>query len=331
MFADAATEDFFRARLDPMIDLRHPLVVLASRMPWQQIEASVAHLFSRKARAAQAMPDLDRFGEAAQPLARKSNAGRPRVPLRIMMALLYLKHAFNLSDEAVVERGCETPRWQYVSGLAYDEERRPCDATTRVTCRRLLGEEGVEALLAQTVNLAVSLKLLPAAALATVVVDATVPETAVAHPTDSKRQETGMKPVTAYVDLGYRGVDADNPTVAIKHRGTYKTLPARERTLLKRRQAIELIIGHLTGDHRMDRCHVKGELGDSLHAGLCAAGDNLRWLLRMIAKKGVSFWLRLYWRLCQAAPMRANWPRMLRDIASITSNRPAPGRAAACG
>jgi IS5 family transposase len=166
-------------------------------MPWQQIEASVAHLFSRKARAAQAMPDLDRFGEAAQPLARKSNAGRPRVPLRIMMALLYLKHAFNLSDEAVVERGCETPRWQYVSGLAYDEERRPCDATTRVTCRRLLGEEGVEALLAQTVNLAVSLKLLPAAALATVVVDATVPETAVAHPTDSKLLETARAKLVA--------------------------------------------------------------------------------------------------------------------------------------
>ena len=44
MFSDAATEDFFRARLDHMIDLRHPLVVLASRMPWQQIEASVVIL-----------------------------------------------------------------------------------------------------------------------------------------------------------------------------------------------------------------------------------------------------------------------------------------------
>ena len=32
MFADAAAEDFFRARLDHMIDLRHPLAVLASRM-----------------------------------------------------------------------------------------------------------------------------------------------------------------------------------------------------------------------------------------------------------------------------------------------------------
>ena len=103
MFADAATDDFFRARLDHMIDLRHSLAVLASRMPWQQIEASVAHLFSRKAHAGVAMSDLDLFGEAPAPVGRTSNAGRPRVPLRTMIALLYLKHAFNLSDEAVVQ------------------------------------------------------------------------------------------------------------------------------------------------------------------------------------------------------------------------------------
>ena len=34
-----ATTDFFRARLDAMIDLRHPLAVLATRMPWSQIES----------------------------------------------------------------------------------------------------------------------------------------------------------------------------------------------------------------------------------------------------------------------------------------------------
>jgi IS5 family transposase len=28
-----ANEDFFRARLDSMIDMRHPLAVLATRMP----------------------------------------------------------------------------------------------------------------------------------------------------------------------------------------------------------------------------------------------------------------------------------------------------------
>ena len=37
-----ATDDFFRARLDSMIDLRHPLAVLATRMPWAEIEAALA-------------------------------------------------------------------------------------------------------------------------------------------------------------------------------------------------------------------------------------------------------------------------------------------------
>ena len=37
----------------------------------------------------------------------------------------------------------------------------------------------------------------------------------------------------------------------------------------------------------MDRCHLKGELGDRLHAVLCAAGYNIRWLLRMIVLKGL--------------------------------------------
>ena len=43
---------------------------------------------------------------------------------------------------------------------------------------------------------------------------------------------------------------------------------------LKRRQAIEPVIGHLKSDHRMGRCHLKGSLGDKLHAVLCAAGYN---------------------------------------------------------
>jgi IS5 family transposase len=56
----------------------------------------------------------------------------------------------------------------------------------------------------------------------------------------------------------------------------------QEIKLLSRRQAVEPIIGHLKEDHRMGRCHLKGEEGDRLHAVLCAAGYNIRWLLRMI-------------------------------------------------
>ena len=76
---------------------------------------------------------------------------------------------------------------------------------------------------------------------------------------------------------------------------------------LKRRQAIEPIIGHLKTDHRMDRCHLKGEQGDRLHAVLCAAGYNIRWLLRMIVKKGVSFLRPIFLCLQQASVLGLSW------------------------
>ena len=38
---------------------------------------------------------------------------------------------------------------------------------------------------------------------------------------------------------------------------------------------------------RMDRCWLQGAEGDALHAVLCAAGFNIRWLLRAIAAKGL--------------------------------------------
>ena len=54
-------------------------------------------------------------------------------------------------------------------------------------------------------------------------------------------------------------------------------------------KAIEPIIGHLKSDHRMGRCYLKGQLGDSMNAVLAAAGYNIRWLLRQIVKKGLTF------------------------------------------
>ncbi len=91
------------------------------------------------------------------------------------------------------------------------------------------------------------------------------------------------------VDLGYRCVDQQNPDVSIKLRGKYLSFSAQERRLLKRRQAIEPIIGHLKSDHRMGRCHLKGAEGDAIHAVLCAPGYNIRWLMRLIRKTGIRF------------------------------------------
>jgi IS5 family transposase len=70
-------------------------------------------------------------------------------------------------------------------------------------------------------------------------------------------------------------------------------LTDEKRRLLKRRQVIEPIIGSLKADHRMDRYHLKGSEGDVLHAVLCTAAYNIRWLLRMIVKKSLGLMLCL--------------------------------------
>jgi IS5 family transposase len=55
-------DDFFRNRLDHLIELKHPLVVLASRMHWQEIEASLAHQFARQIKTGKKVEDIGLFG-----------------------------------------------------------------------------------------------------------------------------------------------------------------------------------------------------------------------------------------------------------------------------
>jgi len=56
------TDDFFRARLDTMIDLRYPLAVLASRMPLAENEALLALVFAHRARKGRVIDGGDLFG-----------------------------------------------------------------------------------------------------------------------------------------------------------------------------------------------------------------------------------------------------------------------------
>ena len=105
------------------------------------------------------------------------------------------------------------------------------------------------------------------------------------------------------LNLGFRGVDADNPGVDITYRDKYKSLASQQRHWLKRRQAIEPAIGHTKSDNRMDRCWLQGALGDALHALSCAAGYNIRWLLRAIVRLAAK-------RLCLALPDLAPYARI---------------------
>jgi hypothetical protein len=43
---------------------------------------------------------------------------------------------------------------------------------------------------------------------------------------------------------------------------------------------IEALIGHMKNDGLLDRNWLKGKVGDALHVVLCAAGQNLRLILR---------------------------------------------------
>ena len=191
-----STADFFRARLVDMIDLRHPLAVLATRMPRHTLEAALAPTFARKQRPGATVEVEDLFGPSLQVVgAGTSAAGRPRLPLRLMLSLLYLKHAFDLSDEELVERWSENVVWQFFSGETYYQPRLPCDATQIGRFRSAIGEAGVEELLKATIDTAVASKAIKPAEFERVIVDSTVQEKAIAHPVDSRLLEVARAQV----------------------------------------------------------------------------------------------------------------------------------------
>ncbi len=133
--------------------------------------------------------------------------------------------------------------------------------------------------------------------------------------TNTLLEGIGVKPTMAFTDLGFRGpeVQAEIAPVELIHRGKSKSLSNEQRKWLKRRQAIEPAIGHAKSDHRMDRCWLGGATGDALHAVLCAAGFNIRWLLRAIARKRLKALLLVFlqwalWVRCitSALPLRSS-------------------------
>ena len=199
-----ATDDFFRARLDGMVDLRHPLAVLASRMPWSEIEAALAPAFAHKDRKGRAVEGADMFGPTLSVAgAGVSAAGRPRLPIRLMVSLLYLKHAFNESDESVVERWSENVVWQFFSGMEYYSPKLPCDPAQISRFRKILGEAGVEQLLKTTIEAAVAMKAVKKTEFERIIVDTTVQEKAIAHPTDAPTPSPATpRPTTGWTAAG---------------------------------------------------------------------------------------------------------------------------------
>jgi len=146
---------FLMPALGEQLDPRHPLRLLAERMPWASFEEAFAGLYS---------------GE-----------GRPAKPVRVMVSLLLLKQMFNPGDETVVARWVENPYWQFLSGFEDFQWRLPCDPSDLVYFRQRIGEAGAQLLLAASAQLHGR-----AAQERTVVVDTTVQGKNITHPVDSK-------------------------------------------------------------------------------------------------------------------------------------------------
>ena len=109
---------------------------------------------------------------------------------------------------------------------------------------------------------------------------------------------TGCPIERAYVDKGYRGHDAQNPRrvfISGQKRGVFGVIK-RE---LRRRSAIEPIIGHLKAEGHLGRCYLKGRAGDAANVVLSAVGHNFR---RILA------WLRDFWCLILTALSRQQRP-----------------------
>ncbi len=89
---------------------------------------------------------------------------------------------------------------------------------------------------------------------------------------------TDQRPTMAFVDRGYRGHGVETVKVFISgaRRGVTRTIAK----LLRRRSAIEPMIGHMKTDGRLTRCPLKGTTGDALFAVLCRCSHNIRMILR---------------------------------------------------
>jgi len=111
---------------------------------------------------------------------------------------------------------------------------------------------------------------------------------------DQTQKLTGREIERAYVDKGYRGHDTESPRrvfISGQKRGVFGVIK-RE---LRRRSAIEPVIGHLKAEGHLGRCYLKGRTGDAANAILSAVGYNFR---RILA------WLRILLRLFLIAIMR---------------------------
>ncbi len=93
---------------------------------------------------------------------------------------------------------------------------------------------------------------------------------------------TGIAPHEAYADRGYKGHGCHTDSFKVWIAGTKSGVTDAIHRKLKRRNAVEPVIGHLKSDGRLARNYLQGVQGDAMNALLCGAGHNMRKILRKL-------------------------------------------------
>src|SRR3712207_1485356 len=161
-------EDLFRARLENLVDPRHPLVRLAGLTDWARFEAAFGPLYT-------------------------DAIGRPGLPTRLMVGLHLLKHMDGLSDEAVCARYLDSPYVQLFCDEVYFQHALPLDRSSMTRWRQRIGAQRLEVLPAESLAAAQRGGAVEEKHLRRVTIDTTVQPRAVTHPTDSKLRHRGIE------------------------------------------------------------------------------------------------------------------------------------------
>jgi len=157
---------FLQPGLREQLSNRHPLYILANQINWKAFdEAFKVHY--------------------------REDFGRPAKPIRLMVALLMLKHIRNISDESVVEQWAENAYYQYFSGQHEFTPAEPCEASELVHFRNRIGQEGIELIFKESIRVNGKDGNEDKGS-----IDTTVQEKNITYPTDSKLHRKIIKKCT---------------------------------------------------------------------------------------------------------------------------------------
>ena len=113
---------------------------------------------------------------------------------------------------------------------------------------------------------------------------------------------TGAGISRVLADAGYKG---HNAPLAHKFKvfttGQKRGVTPQIKRQMKRRAAVEPVIGHIKNEHRMNRCWLAHSQGDATNAILAAAGYNFSLILKRIK----ALWLIFCWALFSSAQVKA--------------------------